>query len=272
MAARILHFGQELFNRFPLLRNSGYSVERYEAILEFRNALESRVEHDAVSTTELGSDLSPLVVLAARTYSSAPLILFQTQSVASFPADGASAGLQAATDADFDLIVPAIAPARTWIGDIAALIGRSREVRERSRQIRDRSVLLREELEAIKRKTRFEIERGKLERARNPFPDAGSALLVDKLLICSRCGVEFVFTAGEQIFFQKRHFLNDPKVCKKCRSERKGGVSSNRPEFTLTCAECGIVTTVPFKPTQGRPVLCRACFEKHRLTPSMGSR
>ncbi|HUV97475.1 MAG TPA: CxxC-x17-CxxC domain-containing protein, partial [Acidobacteriaceae bacterium] len=25
--------------------------------------------------------------------------------------------------------------------------------------------------------------------------------------------------------------------------------------------ECGTETTVPFKPTQGRPVLCRSCFQ-----------
>jgi CxxC-x17-CxxC domain-containing protein len=35
-----------------------------------------------------------------------------------------------------------------------------------------------------------------------------------------------------------------------------------RPETRTTCSECGTETTVPFKPTQGRPVLCRACFQK----------
>jgi CxxC-x17-CxxC domain-containing protein len=27
-----------------------------------------------------------------------------------------------------------------------------------------------------------------------------------------------------------------------------------------TCSQCGRETTVPFKPTQGRPVYCRECF------------
>ncbi|MGA3040197.1 MAG: CxxC-x17-CxxC domain-containing protein [Bryobacteraceae bacterium] len=26
------------------------------------------------------------------------------------------------------------------------------------------------------------------------------------------------------------------------------------------CSQCGRETTVPFKPTQGRPVYCRECF------------
>ncbi|MHC4609618.1 MAG: CxxC-x17-CxxC domain-containing protein, partial [Planctomycetota bacterium] len=30
------------------------------------------------------------------------------------------------------------------------------------------------------------------------------------------------------------------------------------------CAECGVSTTVPFKPTQGRPVYCRDCYRSKR--------
>jgi CxxC-x17-CxxC domain-containing protein len=28
----------------------------------------------------------------------------------------------------------------------------------------------------------------------------------------------------------------------------------------VTCAQCGQQTTVPFYPSQGRPVFCRSCF------------
>jgi CxxC-x17-CxxC domain-containing protein len=37
-----------------------------------------------------------------------------------------------------------------------------------------------------------------------------------------------------------------------------------REEFDVTCAECGKATTVPFKPSGTRPVLCRDCFAKNR--------
>jgi CxxC-x17-CxxC domain-containing protein len=30
------------------------------------------------------------------------------------------------------------------------------------------------------------------------------------------------------------------------------------------CSQCGKETTVPFKPTQGRPVYCRECFQQRR--------
>ncbi|MEO6802559.1 MAG: CxxC-x17-CxxC domain-containing protein, partial [Granulicella sp.] len=34
-----------------------------------------------------------------------------------------------------------------------------------------------------------------------------------------------------------------------------------RTETRTECSACGVETTVPFKPTQGRPVLCRQCFQ-----------
>jgi CxxC-x17-CxxC domain-containing protein len=35
-------------------------------------------------------------------------------------------------------------------------------------------------------------------------------------------------------------------------------------ETRTTCSQCGKETTVPFKPTQGRPVFCRECFQQRR--------
>jgi CxxC-x17-CxxC domain-containing protein len=100
---------------------------------------------------------------------------------------------------------------------------------------------------------------------------------VDRLLTCVDCGGEFVFTAGEQLFFQDKQFKNDPKRCKPCKSKRsaQAGASAtpasgpaaagiSRTETRTDCSECGISTTVPFKPTQGRPVLCRQCFKNKR--------
>jgi len=31
-----------------------------------------------------------------------------------------------------------------------------------------------------------------------------------------------------------------------------------------TCSECKKECEVPFKPTEGKPVYCRECFDKHR--------
>ncbi len=109
------------------------------------------------------------------------------------------------------------------------------------------------------------------------------AHFVDRLLICSDCQGEFIFTAGEQLFFHDKQFKNDPKRCKPCKARRSGlaGAASGvgvpaagfaRTETRTQCSECGVDTTVPFKPTQGRPVLCRQCFQtKSRVAAAFSS-
>jgi CxxC-x17-CxxC domain-containing protein len=87
---------------------------------------------------------------------------------------------------------------------------------------------------------------------------------VDRNLKCVDCGNDFVFTAGEQLFFHDKQFKNDPKRCKNCKAKRASGSGGVRSETRTVCSECGTETTVPFKPTQGRPVLCRQCFQQKR--------
>ena len=72
--------------------------------------------------------------------------------------------------------------------------------------------------------------------------------------------MKFVFSAGEQQFFFEKGFTNEPKHCKQCKAKRQGTTVQRQVETHVTCSECGSDTTVPFKPSQGRPVLRRACF------------
>ena len=45
------------------------------------------------------------------------------------------------------------------------------------------------------------------------------------------------------------------------RPRPTGGLDRPREFFPATCAGCGVQTTVPFKPMNGRPVHCRPCFQ-----------
>ncbi len=103
----------------------------------------------------------------------------------------------------------------------------------------------------------------------------------DKVLTCADCGTDFLFTAGEQIFFHDKNFRNPPRRCKSCKSKHVATLGSPRPvrtqnynrssyrvETFTTCSQCGKATTVPFKPTQGRPVLCRDCYEPTKRSAS----
>jgi CxxC-x17-CxxC domain-containing protein len=91
----------------------------------------------------------------------------------------------------------------------------------------------------------------------------------DRVLKCVDCGTDFVFTAGEQQFYHDKDFKNEPKRCKACKAKRQSGsgergAPAGRVETAAVCSQCGRETTVPFRPTQGRPVLCRDCFKDSR--------
>jgi CxxC-x17-CxxC domain-containing protein len=103
-------------------------------------------------------------------------------------------------------------------------------------------------------------------------------------LTCVQCGTSFSFSEGEQQFYQERGY-SLPKRCKACRDQAKaargegggggsyggggggysgggGGGGARREFFDAVCANCGVATQVPFKPTGAKPVLCRDCFRR----------
>lgn len=99
----------------------------------------------------------------------------------------------------------------------------------------------------------------------------------DKTITCRDCGRPFVWTAGEQEFYQSRGFEHEPVRCRDCRNARKAergasatngnGQSSSRGQrvmYPAVCDECGKQTEVPFQPTSGKPLYCSECFEKRR--------
>lgn len=49
--------------------------------------------------------------------------------------------------------------------------------------------------------------------------------------------------------------------------ERSGGFRRNfgpREMHKAICSDCGNECEVPFKPTEGKPVYCRDCYQKHK--------
>ena len=104
---------------------------------------------------------------------------------------------------------------------------------------------------------------------------------VDKQLTCRDCSNSFLFTGGEQEFYASKGLQNEPVRCPPCRSSRKSsrlaepedgyvkyGVFASfsgrtpRQMHPATCADCGMMTEVPFQPRGDRPVYCSACYSK----------
>lgn len=86
-------------------------------------------------------------------------------------------------------------------------------------------------------------------------------------LQCVECGKIFDFSAEDQEFYAKKGY-SAPKRCPECRENRKrnsqrgGGGYRERREYSVICAACGCETTVPFKPSNDRPVFCSDCYKK----------
>ena len=87
-------------------------------------------------------------------------------------------------------------------------------------------------------------------------------------LQCADCGYEFEFTSSEQEFYASKGLTNQPKRCKPCRNARKGGGGrggsgggyQQKRMYNVICSDCGADAQVPFKPSNDRPVLCKACY------------
>jgi CxxC-x17-CxxC domain-containing protein len=93
----------------------------------------------------------------------------------------------------------------------------------------------------------------------------------DVTIHCIDCSQDFVWTAGEQTFFYDKGLQNPPKRCKPCKQAKNDRIANiaaaqaagikQKIEVSVDCAGCGARTTVPFYPSQGRPVFCRSCFD-----------
>ncbi|MBY0547564.1 MAG: zinc-ribbon domain-containing protein [Candidatus Obscuribacterales bacterium] len=87
-------------------------------------------------------------------------------------------------------------------------------------------------------------------------------MMSDRSLNCRKCGSRFLFSIGEQEYFQTKGLSNEPKKCPNCRVlcrvERDGKDVNTTTE--VSCDQCGTATRVPFQPRGHKPVLCTLCL------------
>ena len=86
-------------------------------------------------------------------------------------------------------------------------------------------------------------------------------------LQCVECGVIFDFSTEDQEFYASKGF-SAPKRCPECRANRKAQGNNSRQRekrtYSVVCAACGCETTVPFRPSDDRPVFCSECYKKQQ--------
>ena len=72
-------------------------------------------------------------------------------------------------------------------------------------------------------------------------------------LTCRDCGRQFVFTEGEQEFYDRMGFM-PPSRCQECRSVKE------KQNGHFSCSKCGV------KLPRGTPVYCESCLESSQPT------
>lgn len=92
----------------------------------------------------------------------------------------------------------------------------------------------------------------------------------DKKITCRDCAKDFVWTAGEQQFFQEKGFDRAPIRCLDCRKKKKQmHQKTNTPSeiqrfFQVKCKKCGKTSEVPFEPQSPNDLVCSDCFYAER--------
>jgi hypothetical protein len=96
---------------------------------------------------------------------------------------------------------------------------------------------------------------------------------MDRDLTCRSCGVSFPFTSGEQAFYLRKGFDNEPSRCPECRAnglDHVAASSGNQPDspqvhqevqlFSAHCTQCGTATMVTAQVALGDDsIYCGEC-------------
>lgn len=85
---------------------------------------------------------------------------------------------------------------------------------------------------------------------------------LDKTLICKNCQAEFIWTSGEQKFFEEKGLQNIPLRCTDCRKLHKKGKKPGGRAVEVKCEICGKTGQIGFPVLPEEKIYCQECFSK----------
>ena len=123
--ATVLHVGDDLCHRIPVMELAGLTVLRTECSVAALEDLfaEGKTFSGIAFHNEIATPLPPLVS-TARTFSNAPLVLFQNS-------------LLECDEYLFDLVIPVHTPPTAWLKSLEEAIREGRNLRAESQQLRE---------------------------------------------------------------------------------------------------------------------------------------
>jgi hypothetical protein len=109
MSRKLLSFGYDACHRWAVLRLAGFTVNQCDSIPELRERLMGSEAVDAVIMVEDLVSVPPEAIIAAQSYFTGPLVLFEGR----YPASHRD---------PFDLCVPILTRPEVWLPQINKLI------------------------------------------------------------------------------------------------------------------------------------------------------
>ena len=89
----------------------------------------------------------------------------------------------------------------------------------------------------------------------------------DKSLVCVECHQHVRLDRRRAALLRRQELQERAEALQGLQGQAQrahGPATRERVETTAICSQCGKETTVPFKPTQGRPVYCKECFQQRK--------
>jgi hypothetical protein len=143
MAAVILHFGQEIDECFPLLRQLGYSIHCVQSSIDISCACHSERNYDLVSSTDFENEDSRLAAEEARRHLLVPAILFQVRSAFQLP--HVKQRSAKSRSSDYDLVISSNELPQSWISKIEDLASVGKRLRDASNRLVANSIQLKQD-------------------------------------------------------------------------------------------------------------------------------
>jgi hypothetical protein len=139
MSVSVVHFGEDMWYRLPVLRSVGYNVEQCDSLEHLSTFL-------AWSPDMVVLEEEPLVALRkaisfTRARSNASVVLFRHE-------------VSTTLVEECDLIIPSLTAPEDWLLELAILLERSRTIRADSQALAQKSASLRKDAAAVREMTR----------------------------------------------------------------------------------------------------------------------
>lgn len=88
----------------------------------------------------------------------------------------------------------------------------------------------------------------------------------DMVIPCKSCQKDFVWSANEQRYYQKKGFKKKPQRCDSCRDKTNELRKENM--FYVHCSFCDKDAKMLVPPPKDRVGICEECFKKLSKDPS----